>query len=123
MNRRMYIAALLPWVFAGLAAASQTPAPMPPQPAAEDITTQANGPALKQNPLEALRNFEPAADEAYRLGKGDEITVNIAGRPDLDAKLVVGPDGCVTLPLAGDVKLDGMTRPEAGKAIEAALAQ
>ena len=122
MNRRMYIAALLPWVIAGLAAAAQTPAPTPPQPAAEDSTPQANAPVLKTNPLEALRNFEPAADEAYRLGKGDEITVDIAGRPDLEAKLVVGPDGCVTLPLAGDIKLDGMTRPEAGKAIEAALA-
>ena len=122
MNRRMYIAALLPLVFAGIAAAAQAPAPLLPPPAAEESTAQANAPVLKQNPLEALRNFEPAADEAYRLGKGDEITVDIAGRPDLAAKLVVGPDGCVTLPLAGDIKLDGMTRPEAGKAIEAALA-
>jgi polysaccharide biosynthesis/export protein len=36
--------------------------------------------------------------------------------------LVVGPDGCITLPLAGDLKIDGLTRPEAGKAIAAALA-
>jgi polysaccharide export outer membrane protein len=122
MNRRMHIAALLPWLFAGIVAAAQAPAALPPQLAAEDATTQASGPVLKPNPLETLRNFEPAADEAYRLGKGDEITVDIAGRPDLEAKLVVGPDGCVTLPLAGDIKLDGMTRPEAGKAIEAALA-
>ena len=122
MNRRMHIAALLPWLFAGIAAAAQAPGALPPQLAAEDATTQASGPVLKPNPLETLRNFEPAADEAYRLGKGDEITVDIAGRPDLEAKLVVGPDGCVTLPLAGDIKLDGMTRPEAGKAIEAALA-
>jgi polysaccharide export outer membrane protein len=117
----MCIAALLPWVIAGLAAGAQSPAALPPQLAAED-TSQASGPVLKPNPLETLRNFEPAADEAYRLGKGDEITVDVAGRPDLEAKLVVGPDGCVTLPLAGDIKLDGMTRPEAGKAIEAALA-
>jgi len=106
MNRRMYIVALLSWVIAGVAAAAQAPAPLLPPPAAEESTAQANAPVLKQNPLEALRNFEPAADEAYRLGKGDEITVDIAGRPDLAAKLVVGPDGCVTLPLAGDVKLD-----------------
>jgi polysaccharide export outer membrane protein len=122
MNRRMYIAALLPWVFAGITASAQAPAGSDLQVPGQDTTTQANGPVLKQNPLETLRNFEPAADEAYRLGKGDEITVDIAGRPDLEAKLVIGPDGCVTLPLAGDIKLDGMTRPEAGKAIEAALA-
>jgi len=120
MKRRMYIAALLPLAIAGLAAA-QAPASADPQVPGQDTTMPGSGPVLKPNPLEALRNFEPAADEAYRLGKGDEITVSIAGRPDLEAKLVVGPDGCVTLPLAGDIKLDGMTRPEAGKAIEAAL--
>jgi len=79
-------------------------------------------PQLKPNPLETLRNFEPPADEEYRLGKGDEIAVDFAGRPDLSAKLVVGPDGRVTLPLAGDLQLAGKTREEAAKAIETALA-
>jgi polysaccharide export outer membrane protein len=122
MNCRRYIAGLLPLVFAVLAAA-QAPATSDLPVPGEDDTTKADGPVLKPNPLEALRSFEPSADEAYRLGRGDEITVDIAGRPDLQAKLVVGPDGCVTLPLAGDIKLDGMTRPDAGKAIEAALSR
>ena len=78
-------------------------------------------PTLKPNPLEALRNFEPAEDEEYRLGKGDEITVEFAGSPDLAAKLVIGPDGRITLPLAGDLVLAGLTRPQAAAAIEAAL--
>jgi polysaccharide biosynthesis/export protein len=84
--------------------------------------TQPAEPQLKINPLETLRNFEPAADEEYRLGRGDEITVDFAGRPDLMAKLVVGPDGRITLPLAGDVMLAGQTREEAAKAIDTALA-
>ena len=79
-------------------------------------------PQLKINPLETLRNFEPAADEEYRLGRGDEITVDFTGRPDLLAKLVVGPDGRITLPLAGDLMLAGETRAEAAKAIDTALA-
>ena len=85
-----------------------------PQPKAE--------PSLKQNPLEALRKFEPAPDEEYQLGKGDEITVNFSGRPGMQAKLVVGPDGRITLPLAGDVLVAGLTRPTAAKAVESALA-
>ena len=40
----------------------------------------------------------------------------------MQAKLVVGPDGRITLPLAGDIMLAGLTRPEAAKAIESALA-
>lgn len=122
MIRRMHIAALLPLVFASLATMAQAPSGSDLEVPGQQASAQPNEPVLKTNPLDALRNFEPAADEAYRLGKGDEITVDIAGRPDLQAKLVVGPDGCVTLPLAGDIKLDGLTRPEAAKAIEAALA-
>jgi polysaccharide export outer membrane protein len=79
-------------------------------------------PQLKINPLETLRDFEPAADEEYRLGRGDEITVDFTGRQDLMAKLVVGPDGRITLPLAGDLMLAGQTRTEAAKAIDTALA-
>jgi polysaccharide export outer membrane protein len=85
-----------------------------------DSQTQQD-PKLKPNPLDALRNFEPAEDEEYRLGKGDEIAVDYAGRPDLSAKLVIGPDGRITLPLAGDLVLAGLTRSQAAAAIEAAL--
>lgn len=112
MNQRTLIARLL--LLAAFAAAT-------PVVRAQDANNPPD-PRLKPNPLEALRNFEPPADEEYRLGKGDEITADFAGRPDLSAKLVVGPDGRITLPLAGDILLAGKTRPEAAKAIEAALA-
>ena len=89
---------------------------------AQDPSQQPAEPTLKRDPIEAIRNFEPAADEEYQLGKGDEITVDFAGRPEMLAKLIVGPDGRISLPLAGDVVLAGLTRPEAAKAIETALA-
>ncbi len=87
----------------------------------QERSQSAQEPSLKPNPLESLRNFEPGLDEEYRLGKGDEITIDFAGRPDMQAKLIVGPDGRITLPLAGDILLAGLTRPEAAKAIESAL--
>jgi polysaccharide export outer membrane protein len=80
-------------------------------------------PELKQNPLETLRNFEPAKDEEYRIGKGDEMTIDFAGRPEMQAKVVVGPDGRITLPLAGDITIADLTRGEAAKAIDAALSK
>jgi len=76
---------------------------------------------LKQNPYQKMRDLEPAPDEEYRLGKGDEITVDFAGHPELMAKLVVGPDGRISLPLAGELMLAGLTRPEAAKVIDDAL--
>ncbi|MGD0522087.1 MAG: polysaccharide biosynthesis/export family protein [Terracidiphilus sp.] len=87
----------------------------------QPTSTEPPDPELKPNPLETLRNFEPPADEEYRLGKGDEIAVDFVGRPELSAKLVIGPDGRITLPLAGDVMLAGQTRTEAARAIESAL--
>ena len=86
-------------------------------------SAQPSDPQLKPDPVEELRKFEPAADEEYRLGKGDEITVDISGRPDLQAKLVIGPDGRITLPLAGEMKMAELTREEAAKTLETALSK
>ena len=126
MNHSIRIASLLPWVFAGIVAVAQTPANAPSEasaPSRADNSAQAAEPVLKPNPLDALRDFEPPVDAPYTLGMGDEIQVTFAGRPELDTKLAVGPDGRITLPLAGDLKVDGMTRSEAGKAIQEALSK
>lgn len=92
-----------------------SPAPLP------QAQSDPPNPTLKPNPIDAMRKFEPPADEEYRLGKGDEITVDFAGRPDMQAKLVIGPDGRITLPLAGEIVLAGLTRADAAQAISKAL--
>ncbi len=103
-------------------AAQQTQAPqVPADSAPHSLASAQASPELKPSPLETLRNFEPNPDEEYRIGKGDEITVDFAGRPEMQAKLVVGPDGRITLPLAGDIMIAELTRGEAAKAIDAAL--
>lgn len=103
--------------FSGSAIAQSQPAPpdpsTPPSPAA--------GPTLKPNPLELLRRFEPAEDEEYRLGKGDEIVIDFPGRPEMQAKLTIGPDGRITLPLAGELTVAGLTRSEAAHAVAESL--
>lgn len=125
MNHRIGIACILLLLSSACRLGGQDPAQAPiqeqAQMPAQETTQQSSNPELKPNPLETLRKFEPTDDEEYRLGKGDEITVDFAGQPDLAAKLVVGPDGRITLPLAGDVMLSGLTRPEAAQAIETAL--
>jgi polysaccharide export outer membrane protein len=75
----------------------------------------------KATQLDALRKFEPSVDEEYTLGAGDEISVQYPGRPDLTSKDVIGPDGRVTLPLAGPIKLSDLTREAAGLKIVEAL--
>ena len=76
---------------------------------------------LKQNPLAMLKAFEVAADQPYQLGRGDEITVEVIGRPELTSKHTIGPDGKITLPIAGSVMLADKTREEAAADIQSAL--
>jgi polysaccharide export outer membrane protein len=105
------------WSFSAWPQAPAADAPVQAQTQAQEPSD----PQLKPNPLDALRKFEPAADEEYSLGRGDEIQIDFSGRPELVAKLVVGPDGRITLPLAGEVMLAGLTRNQAARKIEAAL--
>jgi polysaccharide export outer membrane protein len=56
-------------------------------------------------------------DEEYTLGAGDGITLDFPGRPELDGKRIVGPDGMITLPIVGAVHVADLTRQAAGNAI------
>lgn len=78
-------------------------------------------PELKQNPMSVLKDFEPPPDQEYELGRGDEITVEVIGRPELSGKHVIGPDGRITLPVAGSLKLTDETRDKAAEDIQKAL--
>src|SRR5450432_894626 len=83
--------------------------------------TSPPAPELKQNPIALLRAFEPAADQEYQLGRGDEISIEVIGRPELGSKHVIGPDGRITLSIAGPILLADKTREQAAAEIETAL--
>ena len=78
-------------------------------------------PSLNLSPIELLRRFDPAVHEEYTLGEGDEISIQYPGRPELAGKGEIGPDGRITLPLAGPVDVANLTREAAGEKIAAAL--
>lgn len=67
---------------------------------------------------ESLAEFEAPVDPIYRLGTGDHISVQIWGRPEVSGKLVIGPDGRVTLPLAGPLRLADSTREDAAAKVK-----
>jgi polysaccharide export outer membrane protein len=72
---------------------------------------------------EALKKFDADSGEAYRLGEGDILTVNVWDRLDLSGPHVVGPDGMVTLAVSGPLRVAGLTREEAAKAAKGALSK
>ena len=90
-------------------------------PSGDSNPDNSTDPKLKLSPIATLRNFEPPADEEYTLGAGDEISIQYPGRPELASKDVIGPDGRITLPLAGPIEVADLTREAAGQKVVAAL--
>lgn len=59
--------------------------------------------------------------EEYLLGIGDAISVNVWRNPDLSVSVLVRPDGKISVPLAGDIKVDGISAVALSKMIEEKL--
>ncbi|MFV1871979.1 MAG: XrtA/PEP-CTERM system exopolysaccharide export protein [Oleiphilus sp.] len=59
--------------------------------------------------------------EEYKLGIGDAVEVNVWRNPDLSVSVMVRPDGKISVPLAGDVEVDGVSTAELSKIIEERL--
>jgi polysaccharide export outer membrane protein len=64
-------------------------------------------------PADLLREFDAPPETDYRIAEGDIIQVDVWGRPELSGKHIVGPDGKITLPFAGTLKVANLTREEA----------
>jgi len=88
---------------------------------ASNAAESSTDPTLKLSPAEALRRFEPPVDEEYTLGAGDEISIQYPGRTELATKSAIGPDGRITLPLAGPIVVANLTREAAGQKIATAM--
>jgi polysaccharide export outer membrane protein len=80
-------------------------------------------PSLQPSPMAQLKALEPDSNEEYTLSGGDEISVQVAGRPELSGKYMVGPDGRISLPTAGTLDLSGMTREQAAAAVNKAYGE
>jgi polysaccharide export outer membrane protein len=76
---------------------------------------------LKVNGDSVYDRWVAEANRPYQIGRGDEISVVIANRPELSGKQIVGPDGKITLSIAGSLVVAGLTREEAAAAIGRAL--
>jgi polysaccharide biosynthesis/export protein len=84
---------------------------------------QLPSPAATQS-VDPLRDCESSSNEEYRLGFGDQLSVDVNDNDSkLSGKHTVGPDGKITLGLAGSINVENSTREEAAAKIRAALAR
>lgn len=99
-------------------------APTPiPENFSQYFNTSQPPPQKPASPIESLAAFESELvdDSNYHLGAGDEITVEVWGYPELSGKHIIGPDGKITIPLVGTLKLSDLSREIAAELITEAL--
>jgi polysaccharide export outer membrane protein len=87
------------------APAAAGPAPKGAAPAKED--------AVLATVLEAVEKDR----SSYRIGPADLLEVSVYQEKDLERKVRVSPDGVITMPLAGSVKVAGLGVVEAEQAL------
>ncbi len=74
------------------------------------------------------KGFDPAkvfgaAAQQYHLGPGDLLEIQVFQVKDLDRKVRVGATGDISLPLAGTLRVGGLTAEQAQRAITQRLAE
>ena len=63
----------------------------------------------------------PAAAQSEKLGIGDAVRVTVFQQPDLTTEARISERGTINMPLIGDVKIAGMSQPEAANTIASGL--
>lgn len=94
----------------------------PPPPIPKELTRPPK-PLGPYSATDALKKFESESDPEYRLGTGDTITIQVWDHAELSGAQNVGPDGAITVPAGGTLKVSGKTREEATKAVKDELSK
>ena len=83
----------------------------------------ATGPLSATGAQVELGQQDPRADvmAQYRIGPQDVLDISVLEEKDLSARMVVGPDGWIAFPMAGQVQAAGKTVTELGEEISARL--
>lgn len=85
-------------------------------------STGQNSVPVGDPPAIARPSSAPVA-HPLQISAGDLLDLNVFDTPELSTKLRVDEHGMVTLPVAGELSVSGMTAVEAGHAIEARFRQ
>jgi polysaccharide biosynthesis/export protein len=70
---------------------------------------------------EELAELEATADPVFRLGAGDVLSLQVWGRPELSGRHTVGPDGVISVPVAGPTQVALLSREEAAARVRQGL--
>jgi polysaccharide biosynthesis/export protein len=73
----------------------------------------------EQQVVEELKELQKFVPEPYKIGMADVFSFTVFGEPSLEVlDVIVRTDGSITLPLIGDIEVEGLTMPEATAIID-----
>jgi polysaccharide export outer membrane protein len=75
------------------------------------LLSACGGPEIVYDPANYRKENNPAKHE-YIIGVSDTLQVNVWRNPEVSSAATVRPDGTITMPLLGDVKVEGRTPTE-----------
>ena len=101
----------------GLAGCAHAPVPVEPA-NAKAFTPAQRTDTVSYADRAALAELDAEIDPVYMLGAGDHLSVQVLGRPEMSARHVVGPDGRISMPLVGTLRVAALTREEAAATVE-----
>ena len=120
MNAAPALLALPPLLLAGCAAVWETaPEATPGARQAFQVPDR----SATYSAAAAIDAFRAETLDDYRLWDGDQIQVDVLGRAELSGPHTIGPDGKITLPVAGVLSLRELTREGAALAVARALSR
>lgn len=68
-----------------------------------------------------LQEWDAVPSPRYRINAGDKLSITVYNHPDLAAKAVVTPDGCIGFTFLGQVSVAGLDLSEAARKLEEGL--
>jgi len=106
-------------LLAGCSAWESSPVATPLAEKAFDVPDRSM-PSTQMSAIEAFRTDTESITD-YLLYDGDDINIDVIGRPELSGLQRIGPDGRISLPVVGSVSVRNLTREKAAEVINTAL--
>ena len=88
-----------------------------------NASEQAGNAQLMLADLLQKQKLSTGSTEDYVLGPGDVVQIKVLKEENLDKTVTVSPDGFITYPLLGDLRVDGLTITQAKAQITSLLAR
>ncbi|HWP46782.1 MAG TPA: polysaccharide biosynthesis/export family protein [Candidatus Limnocylindrales bacterium] len=96
----------------------------PPQPSSATISTsRKKSTFLSSSPTSRFSPSDMSTSQGYLIGPGDVFRLTVSGEESLSKTYTVSPEGLVTFPLLGDIRVEGLTVNQLDEKITELLAR